>query len=75
MGKGKPRNCILTKTHINAYLIPQFNKGDLITVRLDLNAHTHHIIASFYLAHDHDGPMPNTIKQQLIHAHSSKELT
>jgi len=72
--KVKTRTCILTKTHFNAFLTPQFSEGDLTTVRLELNEHTHHTIASFYLAHDHDGPLPNTITQQLIHAHSSKEL-
>jgi len=73
-GKGKTRTCILTKTHINTFLIPQFSEGDLRTVRLELNEHTHHTIASFYLAHDYDGPFPNTTTQQLIHAHLSKEL-
>jgi len=55
-----------TQTHI-AYLILQFSEGDLTTVRLELNEHTHHTIASFYLAHDYDGPLPNTITEQLIH--------
>jgi len=41
-GKGKTKTCILTKTHINAYLIPQFSESDLTTVRLELNEHTHH---------------------------------
>jgi len=73
-GKGKTRTCILTTTHFNAYLIPQFSEGDLTTVRLELSEHTHHTIASFYLAHDYDGPLPHTTTQQLIHAHPSKEL-
>jgi len=72
--KGKTRTCILTKTRLNPFLIPQFSEGDLTTVRLELNEHTHHTIASFYLAHDYDGPLPNTTTQQLIHADSSKEL-
>jgi len=73
-GRGKTRTCILTKTHINAYLIPQFSEGDLTSVRLELNEHTHLTIASFYQAPDCDGPLPNTTTQLLIHAHSSKEL-
>jgi len=52
--RGKPRTCILTKTHFNTFLIPQFSEGDLTTVRLELNEHTHHTTASFYLAHDDD---------------------
>jgi len=35
--KGKTRTCILTKTHFNTFLIPQFSEGDLTTVRLELN--------------------------------------
>jgi len=46
--KGKTRTCILTKTHFNTFLIPQFSEGDLTT---ELNEKTHHTIASFYLAH------------------------
>jgi len=72
--KGKTRTCILTKTHFNAFLIPQFSEGDLTTVRLELNEHTHHTIASFYLAQEHEGPLPNTTTQQFIRTHSSKEL-
>jgi len=72
--KGKTRTGILTKTHFNTFLIPQFSEGDLTTVRLKLNEHTHHPIASFYLAHDYEGALPNTTTQQLIHTHSSKEL-
>jgi len=30
-GKGKTRTCIFKKTHINAYLSPQFSEGDLTT--------------------------------------------
>jgi len=58
-----------TLTHI-----PQFSEGNLTTVRLKLNENTHHTIAFFYLAHDHEGPLPNTTTQQLIHTHSSKKL-
>jgi len=36
--KGKTRACILTKTHFNTILFPQFSEGDLTTVRLELNA-------------------------------------
>jgi len=61
------RTCILTKTHFNTFLIPQFSEGDLTTVRLEINENTHHTIASYYLAHDYDGPLPNTTTQQLIH--------
>jgi len=31
--KGKTRTCILTRTHLNTFLIPQFSEGDLTTVR------------------------------------------
>jgi len=55
--KGKTRTCILTKAHFNTFLIPQFSEGDLTTVRLELNENTHHTIASFYLAHDYEGPL------------------
>jgi len=72
--KGKTRTCILTKTHFNTFLIPQFSEGDLTAVRLELNENTHHTIASFYLAHDREGPLPNITTQQLINTHSSKEL-
>jgi len=42
---------------------------------MELNKkNTHHTIASFYLAHDYEGPLPNTTTQQLIHTHSPKEL-
>jgi len=34
---------------------------------------SHHV--SFHLAHDYEGPLPNITTQQLIHTHSSKELT
>jgi len=54
-------------THIKVYLILQFIL--FTTVRLELKAHTHHTIASFYLVHDHDGSVPNTITQQLIRTH------
>jgi len=64
--KGKTRTCILTKTNFNTFLIPQFSEGDLTTVRLELNENTQHTIASFYLAHDYEGPLPNITTQQLI---------
>jgi len=44
-------------------------------VRLKLNEHTHHTLASFYRTQDYVGPLPNTTTQQFIHAHSTKELT
>jgi len=44
-------------------VIPQFSEGDLTTLRLELNENTHHTIASFYLAHDYEGPLPNTTIQ------------
>jgi len=65
--KGKTRTFILTKTHFNTFLVPQFSEGDLTAVRLELNENTHHTIASFYLAHDYEGPLPNITTQQLIH--------
>jgi len=34
---GKTRTCILTKTHFNTFLIPQFSEGDLTAIRLELN--------------------------------------
>jgi len=43
-------------------------------VRLEVNENTHHTIASFYLAHDYEGSLPNITTQQLIRTHSSKEL-
>jgi len=43
--KGKTRTCILTKTHFNTFLIPQFSEGDLTTVRLELNENTYHTIS------------------------------
>jgi len=64
----------MERPHFNTFLIPQFSEGDLTTVRLELNEHTHHTIASFYLAHDYEGPLPNTTTQELIRTHSSKEL-
>jgi len=72
--EGKTTTCILTKTLFNAFLIQQFSEGDLTTIRLQLNENTHHTIASFYLAHDYEGPLPSTITQQLLHAQSPKEL-
>jgi len=69
-----PYTSYFTQTHFNTFLIPQFREGDLTTVRLELNENSNHTIASFYLAHDYEGPLPNTTTLQLIHTHSSKEL-
>ncbi|XP_037939932.1 uncharacterized protein LOC119673149, partial [Teleopsis dalmanni] len=55
-GQGKPRSCILAKTHLNAFLCSHLSSLDITTIRIERKLKPAILVTSAYMPHDDEAP-------------------
>lgn len=67
---GKPRSCIIIKSHIKAFLCSNLSSPDVTVVSMEVAGGKHILISSIYMAHNEEAP-PHVVRNLVVESTKS----